>query len=127
MVTMVSRRCLRVSNGAFRGKQARLNKLFAYLCKVDRGETRSRHLVVGRSYIIKEKGRQILSRLVSNNRRQTVGQLTAQCEAGLSTSVSEHTAQWSLLDMGLHSSRPTRGPMLNKCYCQLRLVWAQKN
>ncbi|GFW96073.1 hypothetical protein TNCV_957871 [Trichonephila clavipes] len=38
-----------------------------------------------------------------------VGQLTAQCDA--SPSVSEHTAQRTLLDVELHTRRPTHGPL----------------
>ncbi|GBM01306.1 hypothetical protein AVEN_170354-1 [Araneus ventricosus] len=76
------------------------------------GDTSSRRQVVGRPRVIKEKGRRRLSRLVKQNRGQTVVQLTAQYNADPNASVSEHTVQRTLLDMGLCSSRPTRVSLL---------------
>ncbi|GBM06598.1 hypothetical protein AVEN_220036-1 [Araneus ventricosus] len=67
------------------------------------GYISSRRQGVDRPRIIKEKG---LSRLVKENRRQTVAQLTAQYNAGPSATVSEYTVQLTLLDMGLCSRRP---------------------
>ncbi|GBM24448.1 hypothetical protein AVEN_41096-1 [Araneus ventricosus] len=66
---------------------------------INGGDTSSRrqggHLLLvslfGRLRVIKEKGRRRLSRLVKQNRRQTVAQLTAHCNASPSASVSEHT------------------------------------
>ncbi|GBN65911.1 hypothetical protein AVEN_44374-1 [Araneus ventricosus] len=77
----------------------------------------------------KKKGRRRLSRLVKQNRRQTVAQLTAQCEynAVPSASVSEHTVQRTLLDMGLYSRRPTSVPLLTKRRRQIRLQWAREH
>ncbi|GBL90891.1 hypothetical protein AVEN_189497-1 [Araneus ventricosus] len=74
-----------------------------------------------------KKGRRRLSRLVKQNRRQTVAQLTAQYNAGPSASVSEHTVQRTLLDTGLCSRRPTRVPLLTKRHRQLRLQWAREH
>ncbi|GBM88137.1 hypothetical protein AVEN_62048-1 [Araneus ventricosus] len=55
---------------------------------INDGDTSSRRQGVGRRRVIKEKGRRRLSRLVKQNRRQTVAQLTAQYNAGPSASVS---------------------------------------
>ncbi|GBN39522.1 hypothetical protein AVEN_124145-1 [Araneus ventricosus] len=85
------------------------------------GGTSSRCQVVGRPRVIKEKGHRRLSRLVKQNRRLTMAQLTAQYNAGPSASVSEHTVQRTLLDMGLCSRRPTRVPLLTKRHRQLHL------
>ncbi|GBM94043.1 hypothetical protein AVEN_124545-1 [Araneus ventricosus] len=68
---------------------------------INDGDTSSRRQGVGRPRVIKEKGRRRLSRLVKQNWRQTVAQLTAQYNAGPSASVSEHTVQRTLLDMRL--------------------------
>ncbi|GFV56016.1 hypothetical protein TNCV_2266021 [Trichonephila clavipes] len=38
-----------------------------------------------------------------------------------------HTAQRILLDIPVHSRRPTRGPPLTKLHCQLHLEWAPKH
>ncbi|GBM26310.1 hypothetical protein AVEN_226640-1 [Araneus ventricosus] len=89
-------------------------------------DTSSRRQDVDRPRVIKEKGRRRLSRLVKQNGRQTVAQLTAQYNAGPRASVSEHTVQRTLLDMGLCSKRPTRVPLLTKCHRQLRLQWARE-
>lgn len=94
---------------------------------INDGDTSSRRQGVGRPRVIKEKGRRRLSRLVKQNRRETVAQLTAQYNAGPSASVSEHTVQRTLLDMGLCSRRPTRVPLLTKRHRQLRLQWAREH
>ncbi|GBM70122.1 hypothetical protein AVEN_151582-1 [Araneus ventricosus] len=73
---------------------------------INDGDASSRRQGVGRPCVIKEKGRRRLSRLVKQNRRQTVAQLTAQYNAGPSASVSEHTVQRTVLDMGLCSRLP---------------------
>ncbi|GFX90900.1 transposase domain containing protein [Trichonephila clavipes] len=89
------------------------------------GETSSRRHGVGRLHAIKEKCHRRLSRMVKQNRSQTVTQLTAQCNAGQSRIVLEHTVQLTLLDMGLRSKRHTREPLLTKRHRQLRLSWAR--
>ncbi|GBN01329.1 hypothetical protein AVEN_24147-1 [Araneus ventricosus] len=94
---------------------------------INEGDTSSRRQGVGRPRVIKEKGRWRLSRLVKQNRRQTVAQLTAHYNACPSASVSEHTVQWTLLYMGLCSRRPTRVPLLTKRHPQLRLQWAREH
>ncbi|GBO10338.1 hypothetical protein AVEN_110192-1 [Araneus ventricosus] len=94
---------------------------------INDGDTSSRRQGVGRPRVIKEKGRRRLSRLVKQNRRQTVAQLTAQYNACPSASISEHTVQRTLLDMGLCSRRPTHVPLLTKRFCQLHLQWAREH
>ncbi|GBN25451.1 Transposable element Tcb1 transposase [Araneus ventricosus] len=94
---------------------------------INDGDTSSRRQGVGRPRVIKEKGRRRLPRLVKQNRRQTVVQLTAQYNAGSSASVSEHAVQRTLLDMGLCSRRPTRVPLLTKRHRQLRLQWVREH
>ncbi|GBO01977.1 hypothetical protein AVEN_273698-1 [Araneus ventricosus] len=94
---------------------------------INDGDTSSRRQGIGRPLVIKEKGRRRLSRLVKQNRRQTVAQLTAQYNAGPSASVSEHTVQRTLLDRGLCSRRLTRVPLLTKRHRQLRLQWAREH
>ena len=54
-------------------------------------------------------------------------QLTAQCNAGPSRIVLENTVQWTLLDMGLRSKRPTRVPLLTKRHRQLCLCWTREH
>ncbi|GFV12861.1 HTH_Tnp_Tc3_2 domain-containing protein [Trichonephila clavipes] len=88
------------------------------------GETSSRRHGVGRLHAIKGKGHRRLSRMVKQNRSQTVVQLIAQYSAGPSRIVLEHTVQRTLLYMGLRSKRPTRVPLLTKRHRQLRLRWA---
>ncbi|GFX31146.1 transposase domain containing protein [Trichonephila clavipes] len=91
------------------------------------GETSSRRLGVVRPHTIKEKSHRRLSRMVKQNRSQTVAQLTAQYNAGPSKTVSEHTVQQALLDMGLRSKSPTRVPLLTKRHRQQRLRWAREH
>ncbi|GBM84553.1 hypothetical protein AVEN_154082-1 [Araneus ventricosus] len=94
---------------------------------INDGDTSSRREGVGRPRVIKEKGRRGLSRLIKQNPRQTVAQLTAQYNAGPSASVSEHTVQRTMLYMGLCSRRPTRVPLLTKRHRQLRLQWDREH
>ncbi|GBN99464.1 hypothetical protein AVEN_168899-1 [Araneus ventricosus] len=54
---------------------------------INDGDSSSRRQGVDRPRVIKEKGRRRLSRLVKQNRRQAVAQLTAQNNAGPSASV----------------------------------------
>ncbi|GFU71879.1 transposable element Tcb1 transposase [Trichonephila clavipes] len=91
------------------------------------GETSSRRHGVGRLHAIKEKGHRRLSRMVKQNWSQAVAQLTAQYDAGPSRIVLEHTVQWTLLDMGLRSKRPTRVPLLTKRHRQQHLRWAREH
>ncbi|GBN90487.1 hypothetical protein AVEN_36480-1, partial [Araneus ventricosus] len=94
---------------------------------INDGDTSGRRQGVCHPRVIKEKGRRRLSLLAKQNRRQTVAQLTAQYNAGPSASVSEHTVQRTLLDMGLCRRRPTRVPLLTKRHRQLRLQWAREH
>ncbi|GFU47177.1 transposable element Tcb1 transposase [Trichonephila clavipes] len=91
------------------------------------GETSSRRHGVGRPHAIKEKGRRRLSYMAEQNRSQTVGQLTAQYNAGPSRIVSEHTVQRTLLDTGLRIKRRTRVPLLAKRQRQLRMRLAREH
>ncbi|GBN32509.1 hypothetical protein AVEN_42444-1 [Araneus ventricosus] len=77
---------------------------------INDGDTSSRRQGVGRPRVIKENGSRRLSRLVKQNRCQTVAQLTAQYSVGPIASVSEHTVQRTLLV-----------PLLTKRHRQLRL------
>ncbi|GBM28826.1 hypothetical protein AVEN_43550-1 [Araneus ventricosus] len=94
---------------------------------INDGDNSSRRQGVGRPRVIKEKGRRRLSHLVKQNRCQTVAHLTAQYNAGPNASVSEHTVQRTLLDMGLCSRRPTRVPLLTKRHRQLHIQWARED
>ncbi|GFU57743.1 transposase domain containing protein [Trichonephila clavipes] len=91
------------------------------------GETSSRRHGVGRPHANKEKSHRKLSRMVKQNRSQTVAQLTAEYNAEPSRTVSEHTVERTLLDMGLRSKRPTRVPLLTKHHRQLRLRRAREH
>ncbi|GFW33908.1 HTH_Tnp_Tc3_2 domain-containing protein [Trichonephila clavipes] len=80
-----------------------LSAIFSICVKwINDDEISSRHLTVGCPLIIKDKGRQRLSRLVKQNQHLAVGQLTAQYNAGRRTSISEHAIPGKLLDMGLY-------------------------
>ncbi|GBO32138.1 hypothetical protein AVEN_173386-1 [Araneus ventricosus] len=87
---------------------------------INDSDTSSRRQCVGRPRVIKKRTSATVP-LGKQNRRQTMAQLTAQYTAGTSASVSEHTVQRTLLDMGLCSRRPTRVPLLTKRHRQLRL------
>ncbi|GBN57117.1 hypothetical protein AVEN_10226-1 [Araneus ventricosus] len=52
------------------------------------------------------------------------GLVESPMQSGSSASVSEHTVQRTLLDMGLCSRRPDNLPLLSQRHRQLRLQWA---
>ncbi|GFU58598.1 hypothetical protein TNCV_2100571 [Trichonephila clavipes] len=68
----------------------------------DPASPKCRCQTAARPRIIKGKECRKLLRLVKRNRRQTVGQLTAQYIAGPHSSVSEHIVQWTLLNVCRH-------------------------
>ncbi|GBM71957.1 Transposable element Tc1 transposase [Araneus ventricosus] len=115
-----------VNVGKYGGVESLLEKSI-HAKWINDGDTSSRRQGVGRPRVIKEKGRLRLYRLLKQNQLQTVAQLTAQYNAGPSASVSEHTVQWTLLDMGLCSKRPTHVPLLTKRHRQLLLQWAREH
>ena len=55
-----------------------------------------------------------------------MAQLTALYNADPGISVSEHTVEQTLLDMGLHSKRLTRVTLLKKSHRHLYLQWARE-
>ncbi|GBN44013.1 hypothetical protein AVEN_197596-1 [Araneus ventricosus] len=91
---------------------------------INDGDTNSRRQGVGLPSVIKEKGRRRLSRLVKQNRRQTVAQLTAQYNGGPSANVSTHSSADTVgygtvqqtshscasVDQASSSTTPTVGP-----------------
>ncbi|XP_055931880.1 uncharacterized protein LOC129962168 [Argiope bruennichi] len=85
---------------------ARSTVFSTYAKWMNGGESSSRRHGVGCPHAIKEKGRRRLSRMVNQNRSQTVAQLTAQYNAWPSRIVSEHTVQRTLLDMELRRKKP---------------------
>ncbi|GBN63496.1 hypothetical protein AVEN_148374-1 [Araneus ventricosus] len=94
---------------------------------INDGDTSSKRQGVNRPRVFKKRGCRRVSRLEKQNQRQTVAQLTAQYNAGPRASVSEHTVQLTLLDMGLCSRRPTRVSLLTKRHRQLHLQWAREH
>ncbi|GFV81917.1 HTH_Tnp_Tc3_2 domain-containing protein [Trichonephila clavipes] len=93
-------------------------------------ETSSRRHNVGCPHVIQGKGCRRLSRMVKQNRSQTVAQLTAQYNAGPSRIVSEHTVGYGATQQTSHScafadqaSSPTApGPWISG-----RVAWSDES
>ncbi|GBM23921.1 hypothetical protein AVEN_52124-1 [Araneus ventricosus] len=63
----------------------------------------------------------------SHDRRATLPQTAMDFNAGASTSVSVRTVQWTIIDMGFRSRRPTHVPLLTARHKALCLVWARQH
>ncbi|GFU60120.1 transposable element Tc1 transposase [Trichonephila clavipes] len=124
---MARRLCTSISETARLVGCSRSTVVSIYAKWMNDGETSSRRHGVGRLHATKEKSHWRLSRMVKQNRSQTVAQLTAQYNARPSRIVLKHTVQRTLLDMGLRSKRPTRVSLLTKRHRQLRLHLAREH
>ncbi len=54
-----------------------------------------------------------MGRLVRDDRKATVTQITTRYNQGMQNTISEHTTRWTLKQMGYSSRRPHRVPLLS--------------
>ena len=66
-----------------------------------------------------------MARLVQDDRKATVTEITTRYNQGMQKSISERTTRRTLKQMGYSSRRPHRVPLLSATNRKLRLQFAQ--
>ncbi len=82
----------------------------------------SERLLCGRKCLVSVRGQRRLDRLVRDDRKATVNQITNQ---GMQNTISEHTTRRTLKQMGYSSRRPHRVLVLSAKNRKLRLQFTQ--
>ncbi len=75
----------------------------------------SERQLCGRKCLVDVRGQRRMGRLVRDDRKATVTQITTSYNQGMQNTISEHTTRQTLKQMGSSSRRPHRC-----CSCQLR-------
>ncbi len=79
----------------------------------------------GRKCLVDVIGQRRMSRLVRDDRKATVTQITIRYNQGMQNTISEHTTHRTLKQMGFSSRRPHRVPLLSDKNRKRRLKFAQ--
>ncbi len=67
----------------------------------------------GRKCLVDVRGQRRMDRLVRDDRKATVTQITTRYNQGMQNTISEHTTRRTLKQMGYSSRRPHRVPLLS--------------
>ncbi len=73
----------------------------------------SERQLCGRKYLVDVRGQRRMGRLVRDDRKATVTQITTRYNQDLQNTISEHTTHRTLKQMGSSSRRPHRVPLLS--------------
>lgn len=79
----------------------------------------------GRKSLVDVRGQMKMDRLIRDDRKATVAQITTRYNEGVQNTISERTARRTLKQMGYSNRRPHRGPVLTVKNRKLRLQFAQ--
>ncbi len=79
----------------------------------------------GWKFLADVRGQRRMGRLVRDDRKATVTQITTHYNQGMQNTISEHTTRWTLKQMGYSSRRPHRVPLLTAKNRKRRLQSAQ--
>ncbi len=85
----------------------------------------SEQQLCGRKCLVDVRGQRRMSRLVRDDRKATVTQITPRKNQGMQNTISERTTRRSLKQMGYSSRRPHRVPLMSAKNRKLRLQFAQ--
>ncbi len=75
--------------------------------------------------LVDVRGQRRLGRLVRDDRKATVTQITTRYNQDMQNTISEHTTHQTLKQMGYSSRRPHRVPLLSDKYRKQRLQFTQ--
>ncbi len=75
--------------------------------------------------LVEVRGQRRMGRLVRNDRKATVTQITTHYNQGMQNTISERTKRWTLKQMGYSSRRPHRVPLRSAKNRKRRLQFAQ--
>ncbi len=73
----------------------------------------SERQLCGRKCLVDVRGQRRMGRLVRDDRKATVTQITTRYKQGMQNTISEHTTRRTLKQMGYSSRRPHRVPLLS--------------
>ncbi len=73
----------------------------------------SERQLCGRKYLVDVRGQRRMVRLVRDDRKATVTQITTRYNQGIQNTISERTTHRTLKQMGYSSRRPHRVPLLS--------------
>ncbi len=85
----------------------------------------SERQLCGRKCLVDVRGQRRMGRLVRDDRKGTVTQITTRYNQGMQNTISEHTTRWTLKQMDYSSRRPHRVPLLSAKNRKRRLQFAQ--
>ncbi len=85
----------------------------------------SERQLCGRKCLVDVRGQRRMGRLVRDDRKATVTQITTHYNQGMQNSISEHTTRRTLKKMGYSSRRAHRVPLLSAKNRKRRLQFAQ--
>ncbi len=85
----------------------------------------SERQLCGRKCLVDVRDQRRMGRLVRDDRKATVTQVTTRYNKGMQNTISEHTTRRTLKQMGFSSRRPHRVPLLSAKNRKQRLQFAQ--
>ncbi len=85
----------------------------------------SERQLCGRKCLVDVRGQRKMGRLVRDDRKATVTQITTRYNQGMQNTISEHTTRQTLKQMSYSSRRPHRVPLLSAKNRKRRLQLAQ--
>ncbi len=85
----------------------------------------SERQLCGQKCLVDIRGQRRMDRLVRDDRKATVTQITTRYNQGMQNTISERTTRQSLKQMGYSSRRPHRVPLLSSKNRKRRLQFAQ--
>ncbi len=85
----------------------------------------SERQLCGRKCLVDVRGQRRMGRLVRDDRKATVTQITTHYKKGMQNTFFERTTHWTLKQMGYSSRRPHRVPLLSAKNRKRRLKFAQ--
>ncbi len=85
----------------------------------------SERQLCGRECLVDVRGQRRMGRLVRDDRKATVTQITTHYNQGMQNTISEHTTRWTLKQMGYSSRRPHWVPLLSAKNRKQRLQFTQ--
>ncbi len=85
----------------------------------------SERQLCGWKYLVDVRGQRRIGRLVRDDRKTTVTQITTRYNQGVQNTISEHTTRRTLKQMGSSSRRPHRVPLLSDKNRKRRLQFTQ--
>ncbi len=87
----------------------------------------SERQLCGWKWFVDVRGQRRMGRLVRDDRKTTVTQITTRYNQGMQNTISEHTTRRTLKQMGYSSRRPHRVPLLSAKNRKRRLQFARAN